>query len=259
MVEIMNGKQERRRVDVMQEIDKTQETYKAQEAQEVRKIIQAVQRSIEAGPYVDVYLVRHGRTLWNQQKKYLGHTDIPLLAEAVEELASLRESLREVTFDQIYVSDLVRCIETLRLIAPELVSRSVQDARLREYHFGEYEGKTYEMLQHDTRYRQWIDDPLSVTPPSAETFAHFEKRIAEFAEERITPWISGDRTSNYTGMNGCNSAPKILVVTHGGVIRQWVAAWVSTAEFNTFMPKPGEYLVLRLTMNDGTLAAEIKG
>lgn len=225
MVEIMNGTQERRRTQ----------------------------------PYVDVYLVRHGRTLWNQQKKYLGHTDIPLLAEAVEELAGLREDLRKVTFDQIYVSDLVRCIETLRFISPELMSRSVPDARLREYHFGEYEGKTYEMLQHDTRYRQWIDDPLSVTPQGAETFVHFEKRIAEFAEERITPWISGDGIRSYTGMNDSNSAPKILVVTHGGVIRQWVAAWVSTAEFNTFNPKPGECLVLRLTMNDGTLAAEIKG
>lgn len=208
-------------------------------------------------PSVDVYLVRHGRTLWNQQKRYLGHTDIPLLPEAGEELAGLCAYFGQIAFDQIYVSDLVRCVETLHILAPERVHTAVLDARLREYHFGAYEGQTYEMLQHDPLYRQWIDDPLHVTPPGAETFTHFSERIVEFGEQRIRPYLCKTRRSNHQDMaDHNNEVPKLLVVTHGGVIRQWAAKWLAEAEFNTFMPRPGECLVLRFTLSGGELSAQ---
>ncbi|GIP44500.1 hypothetical protein J45TS6_29590 [Paenibacillus sp. J45TS6] len=205
---------------------------------------------------VDVYLVRHGRTLWNQQKRYLGHTDIPLLPEAKEDLAGLRASLGQIQFDQIYGSDLVRCIETLDMIVPERAHTAVLDARLREYHFGEYEGQTYEMLQYDPNYRQWIDDPLGVTPPGAETFSHFSERIVEFVEERIRPYLYETRRSTHQDRGDHNEVPKMLVVTHGGVIRQWAATWLAETEFNTFMPRPGECLVLRFTLSGGELSAQ---
>ncbi len=205
---------------------------------------------------VDVYLVRHGLTIWNQQRRYLGHTDLPLLPEAKKELAGLRTSLRLIQFDQIYVSDLARCTETLDIIVPEQAHRAVLDVRLREYHFGEYEGQTYEMLQHDPKYRQWIDDPLGVTPPGAETFSHFSERIEEFAEQRIIPYLCKTRRSKDQDMDDHNEVPKMLVVTHGGVIRQWAAKWLDGAVFNTFMPRPGECLVLRFILSGGELSAQ---
>ena len=207
-------------------------------------------------PFVDVYLVRHGRTHWNQQKRYLGHTDIPLLPEVREELVGIGDSLGQIPFDQIYVSDLVRCTETLRIIAPERVHTAVLDTRLREYHFGVYEGQTYEMLQHDPLYRQWIDDPLHVTPPGAETFANFSERIVEFADERIKPYLCKNRLSNHQDMDDKNEVHNMLVVTHGGVIRQWAAKWLAEAKFDTFMPRPGECLVLRFTLSGGELSAQ---
>ncbi|WP_454190033.1 histidine phosphatase family protein [Paenibacillus sp. Marseille-Q7038] len=208
-------------------------------------------------PSVDVYLVRHGRTLWNEQKRYLGHTDIPLLPEAGEELAGLRASLGQIPFDQIYVSDLIRCVETLHILVPERVHTAVLDARLREYHFGAYEGQTYEMLQHDPLYRQWIDRPNLVRPPGAESFPHFSERIVAFAEQRIRPYLGKTKRSNQQDIvDNEKEVPKILVVTHGGVIRQWAAKWLAEAEFNTFMPRPGECLVLRFTLSGGALSAQ---
>ncbi|WIV20199.1 histidine phosphatase family protein [Paenibacillus polygoni] len=207
-------------------------------------------------PSVDVYLVRHGLTIWNQQRRYLGHTDLPLLPKAKEELAGLRTSLRHIQFEQIYGSDLIRCIETLDIIVPEQAHRAVLDARLREYHFGEYEGQTYEMLQHDPKYRQWIDNPLGVTPPGAETFSHFSERIEKFVEERMGPYLYGSRRSNDQDRGDDNEVPKMLVVTHGGVIRQWTAKWLAEAEFNSFMPRPGECLVLRFTLSGGELSVQ---
>lgn len=207
-------------------------------------------------PCVDVYLVRHGQTVWNQQKRYLGHTNLPLLPEAKEELAGLRTSLEKISFDQIYVSDLARCIETLDIIVPERVHSAMLDTRLREYHFGEYEGQTYEMLQHHPLYRQWIDDPLGVTPPGAETFAHFSERIMEFVEERISPYLCKTRQSHHQQKEEKNEVHNMLVVTHGGVIRQLAAKWLAEADFTTYMPRPGECLVLRLTLSDGELSVQ---
>lgn len=207
-------------------------------------------------PCVDVYLVRHGQTIWNQQKRYLGHTDLPLLPEAKEELAGLRTSLEQISFDQIYGSDLVRCTETLNIIVPEQVHTAVLDARLREYHFGEYEGQTYEMLQHDPLYRQWIDDPFGVTPPGAETFFHFSERIVEFMEERMGPYLGKTRRSSHQDNDDKNEVHNMLVITHGGVIRQLAAKWLAGADFTTFMPRPGECLALRFTMSGGELSVQ---
>ncbi|HBS44312.1 MAG TPA: hypothetical protein DEA91_07415, partial [Paenibacillus sp.] len=36
---------------------------------------------------LELVLVRHGQTQWNAEHRYLGHTDLPLLSSAVEQLS----------------------------------------------------------------------------------------------------------------------------------------------------------------------------
>ena len=43
---------------------------------------------------ITLHLVRHGRTLWNEERRYLGHEDQGILAEGREQLLPLREELR---------------------------------------------------------------------------------------------------------------------------------------------------------------------
>ncbi|MCM3783565.1 histidine phosphatase family protein [Neobacillus mesonae] len=240
---------------------------------------------------LDLYLVRHGRTRWNAERRYLGHTDIPLLSEAEYELERLKPQLDGITFQHVYVSDLIRSVETLRLIAPQLSDGAVKDERIREYHFGEWEGATYEMLQNNPAYRSWIDSPETETPPGAESFAAFTQRITGFVEDKLLPILLNEASVKHQSEVGqieslstqptdkgnvtkassgdpshdigivppieSNSSPRVLVVTHGGVIKQLVSAYIPNADFHSLMPGPGEMLVLRLMLQDGRLAARI--
>ena len=77
-----------------------------------------ITNGLSGTPSREIILMRHGTTAWNLEKRYLGHTDISLLPEAEQELAPLREQFNNVTWDALYCSDLLRCQQTLALVAP---------------------------------------------------------------------------------------------------------------------------------------------
>lgn len=212
---------------------------------------------------LDLYLVRHGRTLWNMEKRYLGHTDVPLHRNAAAELKALQLKIKqeELAFQYVYISDLVRAMQSLQIIAPHLVSKAVRDHRIREYHFGDWEGSTYDMLKDNPTYRSWIDHPERITPPGAEPFTAFEERISQFVECRLLPILENkdgvDLSSGGTQISMKMAYPKVLIITHGGVIRQLVSAYVQDRDFNSAMPGPGEMQVLRLRLQAGQLSGEI--
>ncbi|MET3549371.1 alpha-ribazole phosphatase [Paenibacillus favisporus] len=129
---------------------------------------------------VDLLLVRHGTTRWNREKRYLGHTDIPLDPGGRNELAPLARELAGKAFHGVYCSDLARCRETLAIISPAHADTAMYDPRLREMDFGAWERHTYEQLQHEPLYRQWIDSPQQVTPPGGESWADFAGRVDGF-------------------------------------------------------------------------------
>ncbi|WP_181151012.1 histidine phosphatase family protein [Paenibacillus sp. PCH8] len=131
----------------------------------------------------NILFIRHGTTAWNVEKRYLGHTDIALLTDAERELASLREQLSNVpTTGLVYCSDLLRCQQTLELIVPNPTGRVKLDPRLREIHFGQWEGMTYDQLKHNPQYRDWIDAPQEVTPPGESLGRHLPRESIHFCK-----------------------------------------------------------------------------
>lgn len=67
-----------------------------------------------AADRLELVVVRHGLTSWNQERRYQGQRDIPLLLpEALPDLERLREALAETGFDAVHASDLTRCRQTL--------------------------------------------------------------------------------------------------------------------------------------------------
>lgn len=57
---------------------------------------------------MDIYLIRHGETEYNRQKRLQGVGDIPLNARGIELAEKTAEGLREISFDKIYTSPLIR-------------------------------------------------------------------------------------------------------------------------------------------------------
>lgn len=216
-----------------------------------------------------LHLVRHGRTLWNQEHRYLGHEDQGILMDGRQELLPLRERYYAKAFTQIYCSDLLRCRQTLNLILSDSQIAAVPhaevpggyipgvqyDPRLRELDFGDWEGNTYDDLKSDLAYRRWIDHPAEVTPPNGESWEAFHSRIQAFLTgmysdlkirlcKEVDPGILVQTTGNDLGTQ--RAEPEILVVTHGGVIRQMVVATLPHTEFWATSVSPGEALMLQL-------------
>lgn len=200
-------------------------------------------------------LVRHGTTLWNRERRYLGHSDVGLLAGAEQELEPLRERLQGQSFARIYCSDLMRCRQTLQIILPEseLTSKRslsamppIMEPRLRELDFGEWNGKTYDMLKGVALYRAWIDEPHGITPPGGESWANFEHRLCKFLDS-LYEWCIALEAQP---IGSADVPPSVLVVTHGGVIRQLACMLIPGHDFWSLNPEPGAAMSIQLRLTE---------
>lgn len=159
---------------------------------------------------VDVYAVRHGVTLWNLEHKYLGHTDQPLMEERVMDLLPLKEQIKDHSFDRVLSSDLLRCRQTLEILQPQGIEDPKLDIRLREVHFGLWEGKTYDQLKEEPLYQNWLDDGMMNAPPAGESGVAVKKRVLDYMLAELDDLASSSKDG---------SKKSLFVVTHGGVIR----------------------------------------
>ena len=95
-----------------------------------------------------LYLVRHGETAWNSQRRIQGTTDIPLNDTGREQAARTGRLLARREWDAVVASPLSRALETASIIAAELgLPEPTTDDRLVERNYGEAEGLDFEEMQ----------------------------------------------------------------------------------------------------------------
>lgn len=100
-----------------------------------------------------VYLIRHGTTSGNLEKRYVGSTDEPLTADAVAWVKKNRR--RYPVPQQTVTSPMKRCVATSALLFPGIPTETKEG--LRECSFGEFEYKNYQELTGNEAYQRWID------------------------------------------------------------------------------------------------------
>lgn len=174
-----------------------------------------------------LYLIRHGSTDWNQQRRYQGHADPPLNEEgrrqAEEAGRRLAALLRDYDYPlaAVYTSDLQRAVSTAKIVLEVYRTTSVEARALRtspsllrptpllrEIGFGAWEGLTYDEVYQrwGTLVEYWYRDPGAVTPPGGEPYRRFCRRI-----ERA-----------FRVINARHPEGAVVMVTHGGPIRHLV-------------------------------------
>src|SRR5699024_9080757 len=98
-----------------------------------------------------LYFTRHGKTEWNQQKRFQGMTgDSPLLPTSYDEIKQLGQYLQDIPFEKIYSSPLLRAKNTARGIQQEL-NRPVEIVytdSLKELGLGRLEGQYIEEMRN---------------------------------------------------------------------------------------------------------------
>ena len=87
-----------------------------------------------------LYIMRHGRTDWNDAYKLQGRTDIPLNDAGRRMAQEAAQRYREVSFDVCFCSPLIRARETAEIFLKGRDTPILFDDRLKEMCFGVCEG-----------------------------------------------------------------------------------------------------------------------
>lgn len=147
-----------------------------------------------------IYSTRHGQTDYNRDEIILGTTDIPLNETGMKQAADLAEAVEKLgDVDIIIASPMLRAMTTAGAAAQRCGLEIVTDSRLREWNYGEYEGKSrftdgFAENKHQFGVKM---------PGGGESLLQLAHRVYSALDEII---------EKYSGKN-------VLIVSHGGICR----------------------------------------
>lgn len=119
-----------------------------------------------------IYLIRHGATPGNLEKRYIGRTDQPLSEAGRAQLQALAAKAPQA--DRLFVSPMLRTRQTAEIVFPGM--EAVPVSGLREIDFGRFEGRSHEELADDPAYCAWVDSGRQGTIPEGEPMNDFKAR-----------------------------------------------------------------------------------
>lgn len=151
-----------------------------------------------------VLAIRHGETDWNVATRIQGLTDIPLNERGRQQASRLAQALAGETLHAIYTSDLQRARDTAAAVAQSCGAPLREDTGLRERHFGDFEGATFEEIA-----QRWPEDALrwrrrdpDFGPTGGEVLQDFFDRSVAAAHR----------------LAAAHTGQTIALVAHGGVL-----------------------------------------
>jgi broad specificity phosphatase PhoE len=185
---------------------------------------------------VELFLVRHGETAWNEQRRFQGQTDVPLSERGRAQAAAIASALGSIPFSHAYASDLQRASETAHTV---VASRSLPvelDARLREFDFGAWEGLTWaQIVERWPEFDQRLPtQPLRYEPVEGERFEHVIARVRAFLDDLFARVSTGHA----------------LIVTHAGALHA-VMQVLAPQGFDPLGMVFSTGSITRLAMEDG--------
>ncbi len=155
---------------------------------------------------MELYLVRHGETESNKEKRYQGWTESPLSQKGISQAEQAGLFLGSQNITGLYCSDLQRAMHTARIIGMGSGLKPEVTNLLREIHFGDWEGHTYDEIEAGwgNAIRLWLDDPFNKAAPGGESLGDVCGRMKHFLDHLTDRAAEGQR---------------IAAVSHGGSIR----------------------------------------
>ena len=150
----------------------------------------------------ELWLIRHGETEWSRSGAHTSRTDLPLTEEGREKAAGLARILAGRRFALVLTSPLARASETCRLAG--FGSAAQVEPNLREWDYGDYEGRTTPQIQKDAPgWSLWVDGV-----PNGETVG----QVASRAEAVIARALAADGD--------------VALFAHGHILRILTACWL---------------------------------
>ncbi len=180
-------------------------------------------------------LVRHGQSQWNLEDRFTGWVDVPLSKKGIKEAISAGKKLKDFEFDVMYVSHMLRAIQTLHYIIIESSSKKTpiikhedkrvskweqnylsdsnkeipvyQSVELAERYYGDLQGlnkqKTREKFGAD-KVKLWRRS-FDINPPNGESLKDTSERTIPYFKKHI--------------LKNLKEGKNILVSAHGNSLR----------------------------------------
>lgn len=151
-------------------------------------------------------LLRHGKTLWNEEGRIQGRKDSPLSPTGILQVQEWSHFLKKYEVHHIIASDLGRVRETVALLQKQLDKVSIEwNPALREQAWGRWEGKTFTELreQEGEELKAQIRAGWDFRPPGGES----RREVLQ----RVLPVIRGAIRQR--------PGQQLLIVCHEGIIK----------------------------------------
>lgn len=145
-----------------------------------------------------LYVIRHGRTNYNDQNKYYGKFDDDINQTGIEQAIKAKEKVANLDIDLIICSPLLRTRHTCEIINANNI-QVIYDKRIEERETGSLTGKDLGEFYQTDYWNYYSDKKID----GLETIQELFERIKLFLD---------DIKQKFNNKN-------ILLVTHGGVSR----------------------------------------
>lgn len=147
-----------------------------------------------------VYIVRHGESETNAKNLWTGWANVHLTDKGKKQAQKVGEFLKNITFDKIYTSDLIRTIETAENTIAGCDYETLE--LLRETNVGELSGKPYLVVTAEQRMQI-----------AKEGFKMFGGESKEELKSRVSEFMRKLESENNEN---------VAVFTHGGWLRTFI-------------------------------------
>ncbi|EGM7735318.1 2,3-diphosphoglycerate-dependent phosphoglycerate mutase GpmB [Escherichia albertii] len=124
---------------------------------------------------LQVYLVRHGETQWNAERRIQGQSDSPLTAKGEQQAMRAKD----LGITHIISSDLGRTRRTAEIIAQACGCDIIFDSRLRELNMGVLEKRHIDSLteEEENWRRQLVNGTVDGRIPEGESMQELSERV----------------------------------------------------------------------------------
>ncbi len=168
-----------------------------------------------------LYIIRHGETDWNKEKKLQGTADIGLNENGRELARITGENMKDIPIDMAISSPLMRAMETARLALGNRDIPVIPDERIGEMSFGDWEGLHYHdgssEIPNDMMHNFFKAIEKYQVPPKGESFQDVIDRTHDLYMELIS--------------NPENEDKNILISSHGAASRAFLQSVFCDGDF----------------------------
>jgi len=159
-----------------------------------------------------LYMIRHGRTDWNRDRKIMGREPLPLNEEGRSMVESLAGFLKPDGIGKIYSGTLARTMETSDLLAHAWGADILPEAMLDESAYEKWVGRHYSELKDDPDFILYNESPSRSKFSADEGMLDIQLRAVK-AVERILLENEGARD-------------RAALVSHSDIIKPVIAHYL---------------------------------